>query len=317
MKNIKEYLDNASTHYYNGVPIISDEEFDHLAESIDYSSVGAKQHENVCKHVFPMWSLQKFYEGEGNRPLADTNYDCVYSLKLDGAAISILYLDGKLSQVLTRGDGKEGRDITSKFIARKNLVPLQIDAKGVIQVTGEIVAPKHIENSRCYAAGALNLKSDEEFCTKDIYFYAYGLFPSKYKTYTGDINWLENVGFSTIFTSALSDKYECDGTVCRIEDNAVFESLGYTAKFPRGAYAIKVRKEAVETELIGVEWNVGKSGKVTPTGILKPVYIGDKLISRATLNNIEFIEILELEIGCTVGIILGGEIIPRIMYKAS
>lgn len=315
MKNIKEYLDYASTQYYNGVPIISDEVFDRLAESIDYSSIGAKQHENVCNHVFPMWSLQKFYEGEGNRPLADTNHDYAYSLKLDGAAISLLYLDGKLSQVLTRGDGKEGRDITSKFITRKTLVPLQIDAKGVIQVTGEIVAPKHIENSRNYAAGALNLKSDEEFCTKDIYFYAYGLFPFKHKTYSEDINWLEGVGFSTIFTSALSDKYECDGTVCRIEDNAVFESLGYTAKFPRGAYAIKTRKEAVETELIGVEWAVGKSGKVTPTGILKPVYIGDKLISRVTLNNINFIEEMDLEIGCTIGVILGGEIIPRAVYK--
>jgi len=313
VNKIKEYLDHVSIAYYSGVPEISDDEFDRLAESIGYSEVGSKQHENVCRHVFPMFSLQKFYEGEQKRPLE--GYDCIPSLKLDGAAISILYLDGKLSQVLTRGDGIEGRDITERFIARKDLIPLEIDAKGVIQVTGEIVAPKHIENSRNYAAGALNLKDSSEFCTRAISFFAYGVMPFQTKTYREDMKFLESVGFNTVCTPELDAIYDCDGIVHRVNDNAVFESLGYTAKHPRGAFAIKVRKEAVETELLGVEWNTGKSGKVTPTAILKPVYIGDKLVSRATLNNPKYIEMLDLKIGCTVGVIMGGEIIPRIMYK--
>ena len=314
MKNkITAYLDEASIKYYMGEPIISDEAFDRLAESSGYARIGAKQHEEVCKHYFPMWSLQKYYEDEGKKPLE--GHDCIPSLKLDGAAISILYLEGKLTQVLTRGDGVEGRDITERFIARKDLVPLQIDAKGIIQVTGEIVAPKHIENSRNYAAGALNLKDSSEFCLRAISFFAYGVYPFQYKTYREDMQFLESVGFNTVCSPELDLIYETDGIVHRVNSNADFESLGFTAKFPRGAYAVKIRKEAVETELLGVEWNTGRSGKVTPTAILKPVYIGDKLVSRATLNNPKYIEMLDLRVGCTVALIMGGEVIPRLIHR--
>jgi DNA ligase (NAD+) len=311
--NIREYLDGKSTQYYNGSPTISDEEFDHLAESINYSSVGAKQHENVCKHIYPMYSLSKYYVGESNEPIQE--YALVKSLKLDGAAISILYLDGKLTQVLTRGDGIEGRDITAHFIARKNLVPLEIKKFGTVQVTGEIVAPKHIENSRNYASGALNLKDSSEFCTRDISFFAYGVFPYQSNTYVDDMLVLELLGFNTIFVPCLDGTFECDGTVFRINDNTTFTRLGYTAKSPRGAYALKTRQEAVETELLGVEWSTGRSGKVTPTAILKPIYIGDKLVSRATLNNPKYIEMLDLKIGCTVALIMGGEVIPRLTHR--
>lgn len=313
MNKIKEYLNYVSDLYYSGIPILSDEEFDRLAESSGYSEVGAKQHENVCKHVYPLYSLQKFYEGEGKQPLEE--YDCINSLKLDGAAISLLYLDGKLSQVLTRGDGIEGRDITDRFIARGSLVPLSIDTLGILQITGEIVAPKTIENSRNYAAGALNLKDSSEFCNRDISFYAYGIFPYKNKTYLEDIQYLETLGFSTILCADLDTMYECDGVVYRINDNDTFTSLGYTSKFPRGAYALKVRKEAVETELLGVEWSTGKSGKVTPVAILKPVYIGDALITRATLNNPKYIEMLDLQIGCTVQVIRSGDVIPKVLGR--
>jgi len=308
-----EYLDEASIQYYSGTPIISDEEFDHLVDATGYSTIGAKQHEDTCKHAFPMYSLQKHYEDEGKRPLE--GYDCIPSLKLDGAAVSLLYIDGKLLQVLTRGDGTEGRDITNKFISRKNLVPLEIACTRLLQVTGEIVAPKHIENSRNYAAGALNLKNNDEFCLKAISFFAYGVAPFQRETYREDMNLLEGLGFETVCTPELDLIYECDGMVHRVNSNKLFTELGYTAKHPKGAFALKVRKEAVETELIGVEWNVGRTGKVVPTAILKPVYIGDKLVSRATLNNPGFIEMLDLQIGCTVGIILGGEIIPRVLYR--
>lgn len=311
--NIKEYLDEASIKYYMGEPIIDDETFDRLAESIGYAKIGARQHEDTVKHMYPMWSLQKYYEDEGKRPLE--GYDCIPSLKLDGAAISLLYIGGELVQALTRGDGIEGRDITSKFLARKDLVPLNIDSYGVLQVTGEIVAPKHIENSRNYAAGALNLKDESEFCLRAISFFAYGVQPFQTNTYREDIRLLENLGFNTVCSPGLDEIYECDGLVHRINDNQKFQELGYTAKFPRGAYALKVRKEAIETELLDVEWNVGKSGKVTPTAILKPIYIGDALISRATLNNPEFIEMLDLHIGCTVGVVRSGDIIPKIVYK--
>lgn len=313
MNKIKEYLDEASIQYYSGTPIISDEEFDRLAESIGYTTVGAKQHEDVCKHVFPMYSLQKYYEDERTQPLAGYK-NKVATPKLDGAAISILYIDGKLTQVLTRGDGVEGRDITNKFLAT-HLVPHTIDQHGVTQVTGEIVSPKHIENSRNYAAGALNLKDVEEFRTRAINFFAYGVKPYLTATFSGDMYELSKMGFNTVQDAEIHNIYDCDGIVFRIDDNSVFDDLGYTAKHPRGAYALKERKEAVETTILSVEWQVGKSGKVSPVAILEPVMIGDALVSRATLNNPAFIEMLDLQIGCTVGVVRSGEIIPRIMYR--
>jgi DNA ligase (NAD+) len=101
----------------------------------------------------------------------------------------------------------------------------------------------------------------------------------------------------------------------RINSNSLFEKLGYTSKHPKGAYAIKKRGEAVETEILSVDWQVGKSGKVTPVANLAPIMIGDAEVSRATLNNQAFIENLGICIGDTVGVIRAGEIIPQIVYK--
>jgi DNA ligase (NAD+) len=314
--NIKDYLDAASAAYFAGKPIISDEVFDRLAESAGYYEVGAKQHGHLKKHFNRMYSLQKHYEGENKKPLQEYK-DIVSTEKLDGAAISLLYLDGLLVQVLTRGDGVEGTDITNKFIARKDLVPLHVDMQGIFQVTGEIVAPKHIENSRNYAAGALSLKDEAEFCTRAISFFAYSAFPYITDCYRKDMQALESLGFNTVLTVGLGDIYDCDGIVHRVNSNREYDAAGFTAKHPKGAYALKQRAEAVETTLLAVEWATGRSGKVTPTAILEPVMIGDKVVSRATLNNGGFIEALELYIGCTVALILGGDVIPRVVYKVS
>jgi DNA ligase (NAD+) len=126
---------------------------------------------------------------------------------------------------------------------------------------------------------------------------------------------LESEGFQSVYGSELHNIYPCDGLVFRVNSNKEFDALGYTAKHPRGAYAKKDRQEAVETQILAVEWQVGKSGKVTPVAILEPVMIGDALVSRATLNNPGFIEMLDLQIGDTVGVIRAGEIIPCITHK--
>lgn len=314
MNKIKTYLDEASIAYYSGTPVMSDEAFDRLAEQTGYNKIGAKQHENICKHYNRMYSLQKYYEDEGVRPLQGEVTTC--TPKLDGAAISALYIDGNLVQVLTRGDGVEGTSITDKFIARKDLIPLKIARLGVVQITGEIVAPKNITNSRNYAAGSLNLKDIEEFCSRgSLAFFAYGVYPYYFDHYCDDMQGLKDLGFNTVYDPEIYNIYDCDGVVHRINNNARFESLGYTAKAPRGAYALKERAEAVETQILAVEWNVGKTGRVTPIAILKPVYIGDKLVSRATLNNPGFIEMLNICIGDTVGLVLAGEIIPCVTHK--
>ena len=315
MNKIKQFLDEASRHYYNGAPIISDAAFDQLAESIDYANVGAKQHEDVERHFYPMYSLQKFYEDEDKRNPLEGYTDILYSLKLDGAAISILYIDGKLSRVLTRGDGIEGRLITDKFL-QTEIIPHTIDATGIVQITGEIVAPKHIENARNYAAGSLSLKSIDEFRTRAIAFYAYGVQNNFFDTYEADMKQLRRLGFKTVYGEFDLDKtYPCDGLVFRVNSNKLFNELGYTAKHPRGAYAKKERSQGAETTLLDVVWQVGKSGKVTPVAILEGVMLGDAQVSRATLNNPGFIEMLDLQIGDRVHVVRSGEIIPCITHK--
>ena len=314
MNKLEQYLNVASRAYYAGSPIISDEQFDSLAQSIGYNTVGAKQHGNVERHVYQMYSLQKYYEDEDKKRPLEGIRDVAVSIKLDGAAVSLLYVDGNLVRGLTRGDGVEGQVITNKLLATK-LVPHEIPVKGVFQITGEIVAPKNIENARNYAAGALNLKNTDEFKTRAISFFAYGVQPSISPTFTQDMVELKSFGFSVINEADLDKIYPCDGVVFRVNDNKTFYEMGYTAKHPRGAYARKERAEHVETKLIGVEWQVGKSGKVTPVALLEPVYIGDALVSRATLNNPGFIEMLDLQIGDTVAVIRSGEIIPCILHK--
>lgn len=312
--NIKNYLDAASAAYFAGKPIISDEVFDRLAEAAGYYEVGAKQHENVIKHYYPLFSLQKYYEDEGAAPLQEYKNKTA-SPKLDGACIAGLYIDGSLVQAATRGDGIEGQDITKLILSRPDLLPARIDRMGVVQVSGEVVSPKETPNSRNYAAGALGLKDEAEFRTRAISFFAYGVFPSIRETYTEDMHELECLGFKTVFEPEIHKIYPCDGVVFRINDNSEFTKLGYTAKHPRGAYAKKERFEAVETQILSVEWQVGKSGKVTPVANLEPIMIGDALVSRATLNNPGFIEMLDLRIGDTVGVIRAGEIIPCITHK--
>jgi DNA ligase (NAD+) len=314
MTELEQFLNRASRAYYAGSPIISDEQFDRLADTCGYSQVGAQAVGDTAKHLYQMYSLQKYYEGEGKRPLEGIkNVSC--SAKLDGAAISLLYVEGVLVQALTRGDGVEGQIITDKIRNHRNLVPLEINHKGVVQITGEIVAPKHIENARNYAAGSLNLKSVDEFKTRALSFFAYGAQPCISECYTQDLKTLKQFGFSVINEPDLDKIYPCDGVVFRVNDNALFQELGYTSKHPKGAYALKERAEHVETKLLGVEWQVGKSGKVTPVAILEPVMIGDAQVSRATLNNPGFIEMLGLQIGDTVAVARAGEIIPCILHK--
>lgn len=312
---MNEFLNKCSKAYYEGQPIISDEQFDYLAELHNYKNVGAKV-QDAKPHMFRMYSLQKHYDDQGASPLShvpETNK--VRSPKLDGAAIEILYVDGKLTQALTRGDGYEGTDITDKLLVT-NLVPHQIRMGGVYQITGEIVAPKAVENSRNYAAGSLNLKSVEDFKTRAVQFFAYGIQPYVNETFSEDMELLRRLGFETVWTRHITEIYPTDGVVFRIDNNHDFVEAGFTSKHPKGAFALKERQEAVETELLSVEWQVGKSGKVTPVANLKPVMIGDAEVSRATLNNQAFIQELGLYIGAQVKVIRSGEIIPTIVGLA-
>jgi len=322
----KELLDKASKAYFEGSPFLSDEEFDTLAKKEDYERVGYNPDARML-HMFPLYSLQKVFEGEDTPPIYKSKV--IETPKLDGAAISIQYRNGKLSSVITRGDGKAGIEVTDKFL-NNSIVPQKlypeytfagntghyIKNQGLLQVTGEIVAPKEIPNARNYAAGALNLKDVEEFKRRNLTFIAYNIEPNISSTYEGDMSHLEYSGFNTAIDSEW-DEFPTDGKVFRVNDNTEYLSLGFTSHHPRGAYALKTREEGIETTLLDVIWQTGKSGKVTPVAILEPIEIDDAIISRATLNNIAYIKSLNLEIGCRVKVIRAGKIIPRVIERVS
>ena len=309
-----ELLEKASKAYYEGEPIMTDDQFDRLAESHDWIRVGYVQEGERVKHLYRLYSLQKHFTDEkGPTPFSTYKKTVVTTPKLDGASISVLYKEGTLAQVITRGDGITGIDITSKFLSRVCfLVPKTIQfTECDFQVTGEVVSPKTIPNARNYAAGALNLKDTREFLSRDLTFIAHSCFPWQADCYTNDMRRLVGLGFRTVLDRDYNE-FPQDGTVWRIDDNTNYENEGYTSHHPRGAFALKSRKEAVVTTLRDVEWQVGKSGVVSPVAILEPIQIEDALISRATLHNISYIESLNLEIGCQVKVIRSGDIIPRI-----
>lgn len=308
---MKDFLDYASKKYHEGQPVISDAEFDALAEQHNYERVGAEVGRHGIPHHFPMWSLKKHYVGE-NEPVPDDNW--VETPKLDGAAISILYIGGKLVMALTRGDGKRGEDITEKV---KLIAPDYVAGSSkVAQITGEVVARKEIPNARNYAAGALNLKDIEEFKKRELKFIAYGIQAEDlfFKSYTDSMRWLQEDGFKTVIDSDW-EEYPQDGRVFRLNKTADYEDAGFTSSHPRGAYALKERSEGLRTVLRRVDWQVGRSGVVSPVAILDPVVIGGATVTRATLHNMKYIQELGLDIDCVVEVIRSGEIIPRVVRR--
>jgi DNA ligase (NAD+) len=316
MENVKALLRRAAMAYYNGKPFMSDEEFDRLAELHNFEEVGSA--DGRFPHTFRMYSLQKIFDNELNEkdPFKLYKKPVVVSPKLDGAAVALTYLEGNLHKVLTRGDGKKGLDVTDLV---KHLVPNRHSfhtLPKVLQITGEIVAPKTIKNSRNYAAGALNLKDVEEFQTRDLHFIAYNAEPHLTRSHSEAMSVLKNaLGLSTVLDADWNE-YPQDGLVFRVDNYEDFEKMGYTSRHPKGAYALKRRQKGVITTLVDVLWNVGKSGVVAPVAILEPVEIDDAMVSRATLHNMAHIEGLGLEIGCQVEVIRSGEIIPRIVRRA-
>jgi len=309
MNKLEEFLKQAKVDYYNGDPSISDEVYDRLEEQVGATAIGTDEGTRI-PHMFPMYSLQKVYKGE-KEPSTFLPGVVVVTPKLDGAAVSIQYIDGQLTMALTRGDGKKGLDITDKI---RHLVPNEIYSKQAKQITGEIVAPKDIPNARNYAAGALNLKDIEEVKRRDLTFVAYGVQPSITPDWSDDMKMLQHMRFSTAIDSNW-EQFPQDGDVWRINSHKEFDELGYTSHHPRGAFALKEKQEGTVTKLLDVKWQVGKSGAVSPVAILEPCIIGEATVSRATLHNMAIIEALELEIGCMVEVIRAGEIIPQIVAR--
>ena len=313
MSNIQAYVNQCRFSYYNGKPIIPDEMYDALVERAKIEeTIGSTSDEVRYPHLYPMYSLQKVYMGDKG-PDYKRNA-VIVTPKLDGAAVALTYVKGKLEQALTRGDGKKGVDVTDKM---KSLLQFDLPEECdqiAFQITGELVARKSIPNARNYAAGALNLKDLSEFEERNVFFIAYGVQPYLSNSFLGDLGTLTEWGFETAACSDFNE-FPKDGSVFRVDSNDYFEELGYTSHHPRGAYASKERPTGVVTKLLDVVWQVGKSGAVSPVAILEPVIIGEATVSRATLHNMAIIEGLGLEIGCYVEVIRAGEIIPQVISR--
>jgi DNA ligase (NAD+) len=309
-----ELLDYLSDMYYRGSPVVSDAEFDILCAAYNYGAVGHKITDGV-PHFIRMYSLQKVFTDKEVSDFSEGR-TVIKTPKLDGAAVSLLYGGGTLLLALTRGDGNLGRDVTDKFLS---LVPQCISyTDKLVQITGEVVAPKEIPNSRNFAAGSLNLKDVNEFYSRPLTFVAYDLQtegePEK-ETYFDTLNLLEELGFQSALGKGLEDEFPTDGEVFRINSSTLYYNMGFTAHHPRGSVARKDLKEGVLSRLLDVVWQVGKSGVVSPVAILEPVNINDATVSRATLHNIQYIRALNLELGCQVEVIRSGEVIPRIVRR--
>ena len=311
-------MKQASVAYYAGSPIMTDAEFDALEARYGQMIEG----DGDIKHVYRMYSQQKHYDRDGAYPFP-VDDSVVASDKLDGLAMDLLYINGSFTQALTRGNGIKGRDVTDNVTMLYFPKTLGEDVPPVVQITGEVMASNLVENPRNFAAGAINSKDQDEFLEKmlegNITFVAYGIQCREEgqginDTYAKDMLALRRKGFDTILEFK-TDGFPTDGIVYRINDNNRFNQMGFTDKFPRGAFAHKEEGESVVTELLDVVWNTGKSGKVTPVAILEPVMIGEALVSRATLNNMAYIEALELELGCSVEVVRAGEIIPKIVGR--
>lgn len=317
MNKVLEFLELARRRYYEGTPIISDEQYDALEERYGEALKPGYALDRGVPHLFPMYSLKKYYEGEGEPPHFGRT---VVTGKLDGAACALIYINGEFSSAITRGDGEKGLEFTHLISPEKADmmgIPWFVDFdEDVVQVTGEIVAPSFISNARNYAAGAVSLKSIDEFQKRNLTFVVYDCLPAQMEQYADAMEAMESWGFNTVYTTDCT-KFPTDGLVFRAGSYEQYFELGFTSKHPRGAYALKTRTEGVKTQLLDVVWQTGKSGKVTPVAILNPVDIDGATVSRATLNNVGFIESLDLEIGDYVMVERSGGIIPRIICKAT
>lgn len=274
----------------------------------------------------------------------------VCELKIDGLAISLMYEDGKFVRGATRGDGTVGENITSNLRTIRS-VPLSIDEKRTIEVRGEAFMPKRsfmalnetrekegealFANPRNAAAGSLRQLDPKIAASRnlDLFLFGYGAWEvTEITKHSERLTYLQSEGFKInkefkvchsieevieyveYWTEHRNElPYEIDGIVIKVDDLEDQERLGYTARTPRWATAYKFPATEAVTKMIDVELSVGRTGVVTPTAVLEPVFIDGSTVSRATLHNKDQIDALDIRIGDTVILKKAGDIIPKVV----
>ena len=328
--------------------------------------VGAKPLSGFAqiRHEIPMLSLDNAFSDEEFYAFVKRIEDRLIRLpepltfccepKLDGLAVSILYVNGVLTQAATRGDGTTGEDITANIRTIRN-IPLQLlmdNPPTRLEVRGEVFMPhagferlnqqalekgeKTFANPRNAAAGSLRQLDPKITSKRPLVLNAYGIGIAEGvdlpNTHYDRLQWLKSIGipvnpeirlcngtdevldfYRDIQNKRSSLGYDIDGTVLKINDIALQEKLGFISKAPRWAIAYKFPAQEELTRLNDVEFQVGRTGAITPVAKLEPVFVAGVTVSNATLHNGDEIERLDIAIGDTVVIRRAGDVIPQII----
>lgn len=270
----------------------------------------------------------------------------IAEMKIDGLKVVLTYEHGILIRAATRGNGEIGEDITENIKTVK-VIPLTLPEKISITVIGEAwIKKKDLEkinkeresqglplyaNTRNLSAGTLRQLDPKVVARRNIQIFAYDIEGGAYASQEDELRTLENFGFlvnkdrkvcasledAQKFYEKWSSKrtgedYGIDGLVIKINDRALWDSLGYTAKSPRGGIAYKFPAEEVATKLRAITLQVGRTGAITPVAELIPVLVAGSVVSRATLHNADEIQRLDIRIGDTVQVRKAGDVIPEI-----
>ena len=361
-------------YYVLSTPLISDVEFDRLMQQlIDLEAqypelitptsptqrVGSDRNPSFVsvRHSVPMLSLSNTYNYDEVREFwhrlhsgnGSLTLDC--ELKFDGLSIAVVYLNGELSQAITRGDGIEGDDVTNNIRTIRS-IPLRLLGENIpprVEVRGEILLPYDeferinsqrlaegkdpFANPRNAASGTLKQLDTSVVSERrlDAFFYyllvdgldidshaerlrlakSWGIKVSDYST---QCSTLEDIyAFIDHWdTARRSLPFATDGIVLKVDSLALQQTIGFTAKGPRWAIAYKYQPERASTQLIDVSYQVGRTGIITPVANLAPILISGTVVRRATLHNADFILSLDLHQKDYVYVEKGGEIIPKI-----
>jgi DNA ligase (NAD+) len=281
-----------------------------------------------------------------------SNVAYVAELKYDGVAIGLRYEKGELVQAVTRGDGVQGDDVTANVRTIRS-IPLRLMGSGYpesFEVRGEIVLPRSafnainrerelkgealLANPRNAASGTLKMQDSRVVASRRLDCYCYGflsdkeIFPSHFESLMA----LKRFGFKVSPHSKKVESFneliyfikeweqgrhaldvDTDGIVIKVDDFNLQKELGFTAKSPRWAIAYKYKAEEVSTRLLSVDFQVGRTGAITPVANLEPVLLAGTIVKRASLHNADIIENLNLHHGDSVVVEKGGEIIPKIV----
>ena len=274
----------------------------------------------------------------------------ILELKLDGLSISLIYENGVLIQAVTRGDGQIGEDVTENIMEIKT-IPKKLKKNVSLEVRGEIILPISsfnrinqereddgedvFANPRNAASGTIRQLDKTIVAERGLDCYLYYLVNAEnygINTHLESIEYIEKLGFKTtkIFEKYTDFKeleksidkwhndrkkldYETDGLVIKVNNFALYETLGYTTKSPRWAIAYKFPAEQVKTKLLDVTFQVGRTGVITPVAELEAVNLSGSVVKRASLHNFDEIRRKDIKISDNVIVEKAAEIIPQVV----